>query len=631
MGSGEVVDLWAMAAELERQFAGYKQRLAERNGSKHDDAAADDDTGGGVGNGGGEEAEVEAEAEAGGSGGSGHDVRGRMYEAYVRRRDERLREGWSARMERKEAEVKALWAHLELGGRAGASGGGEKAPGGGGPTTDDGTAGDDEHVQMKTERNDDDKRRSSDAALAPKRISGKKHARTRSFSSSITTSRNRTDVGRRRALSQEPPPSEPHAAGDAGKDNRARPAGSAAGTTTATPRLKTSLRRKNSVKGHGFAKPAGPKLPRSLPRRASSGGLEPLSRDVVPPIADAAAPVQSHSSEQAVHGGTPKVSPPRPFVVRGNSCGGTDAANARTASPDSDCSEVVNAVADAEAKAKSTDIRKRSDEEVNASPDKLGNPNGEITSESDTEPSYVYINKDVVQEQAMRLPEPLAASDAEPEFCVKTNEENAEEPTAPTDATAAEIATTNAEEAPARESSDEASFSGRSGRSHPNSARPSFSSRDQSIERLLEADAALLRKKRAEKSALKTPSSAGSRDSGTARSPNGTVRGFKRFLSFGKKNRGREVTVIDCTSPSMPSLADDDSASGRWQSAGSIKPRMGSSDAASHDTDQGYPVSPRAACSLQSLVAASPAKSELAEIVPQEKSPKGKYFCAAYN
>ena len=38
-----------------------------------------------------------------------------------------------------------------------------------------------------------------------------------------------------------------------------------------------------------------------------------------------------------------------------------------------------------------------------------------------------------------------------------------------------------------------------------------------------------------------------------------------------------------------------------------------------------------AARSLQSLVAASPAKSELAEIVPQEKSPKGKHlFSVAY-
>jgi hypothetical protein len=43
----------------------------------------------------------------------------------------------------------------------------------------------------------------------------------------------------------------------------------------------------------------------------------------------------------------------------------------------------------------------------------------------------------------------------------------------------------------------------------------------------------------------------------------------------------------------VPSLADDDSASGGWRSAGSIKPRMGSSDAASDDTDHGCTASPR--------------------------------------
>lgn len=119
-GGEEVeVDLWAMAAELERQFAGYKQRLAERDGTAAREH--DDDTGGG--------GDDEGEAEAGGRS-SCSDVRGRMYEAYVRRRDERLREGWHARMERKEAEVKALWAQLELTGRAFAAA--ERAPGGGG-------------------------------------------------------------------------------------------------------------------------------------------------------------------------------------------------------------------------------------------------------------------------------------------------------------------------------------------------------------------------------------------------------------------------------------------------------------------------------------------------------------------
>ncbi|ONM00404.1 hypothetical protein ZEAMMB73_Zm00001d030154 [Zea mays] len=63
-----------------------------------------------------------------------------------------------------------------------------------------------------------------------------------------------------------------------------------------------------------------------------------------------------------------------------------------------------------------------------------------------------------------------------------------------------------------------------------------------------------------------------------------------RFLSFKKKHRGREVTVIDCTSP--PAAC-------------------------------GSPLAAAAVCSLQSLGAASPTKSELAEIVPQEKSPKG--------
>ncbi|RLN09677.1 uncharacterized protein C2845_PM11G23850 [Panicum miliaceum] len=618
----EAVDLWAMAAELERQFAGYKQRVAERGATAARErdgdagAAAHDGTGGA---GGGSVYEAAEADEAGGRGGSGSsDVRGIMYEAYVRRRDERLREGWRARMERKEAEVKALWAQLELTGRAGA--GAERAPGGGGDptttTTDAGAAAGDER---KTERNDDDKRRSSDTALAPRRITGKKHARTRSFSSSITANRNRSDAGRRRALSQEPPPSEPDASAEARKENRVRPAGGAA-TTTGTARPKTSLRRKNSVKGHVSEKPAGPKLPRSLPQRVSSGGLEALSREAALPIAEAAAPMQSSSSEYAADGETPKASPPRPFLVKDDSSDVTSAANARAASPESERGEVFEAVPvpDAESEAENTDVEKLCEEKVDASPDKLGNPNGEVTSDSETEPSYVYINKDNAEEQAM------AGSDAALDSDMRTNKENGEEIPAPVDATAAEIATTNAKEAPARESSDESLFSVRSGLS----ARPSCSSRDQSIERLLEADAVLLQKKReerAEKSTPKTPGSAGSRVSGAARSPRGTVRGFKKFLSFGKKNRGREVTVIDCTSPSVPSLADDDSTSGGWQSAGSIKTRMGSSDAASDDTDHGYTVSPRvsAACSLQNLVAASPAKSELAEIVvPQEKSPK---------
>uniref|UniRef100_A0A0E0GDP6 Uncharacterized protein n=1 Tax=Oryza nivara TaxID=4536 RepID=A0A0E0GDP6_ORYNI len=611
-----------MAAELERQFAGYKQRRAERSG-----APRGDDDGADARGGGGEEEEEEEEGD-----GDGGDVRGRRYEAYTRRRDERLREreGWRARMERKEAEVRALWAQLER--RAA------------GCATATATATDDDGggaagVREKAGK-DGEKRRRSDVAAPASRISGKKHARTRSFSSTATKS-SLPDAGARRALSQEPPPpptSERPTTAGAGSHRVARVTGGGATTTAPKPRV-FSGHRSSTAKEHGSSSAKGgttkPKPPRSLPRRSSSGGLENLKEAVLSNTCAAVAPAQSCSTEQAtVHGETGNASPPSPFA-------GAAAANARAASPDSDCGEAVDGGSyDREAEAKR--VGEHDAEEVTVSPQKLAN--GEITSDSDTEPSYVYVKKDDVEgeEDAMaRRSEALAVSDAKPaELEVEKNNSDAaargEETTAPpSDAVAAESATTIvAEEAPARESSDESSsssssFSGiRSGRGSPPSSAPaSYISRAPSIERLLEEDAALLRKKRqqsADKLALMamtttTMSTPPARVSGAARS-----RGFKSFLSFGKKNRrGKDVTVIDCTSPSVPSVADDDSGSGGWPSGETIKPRMASSDAASDDMDHGYAIaaSPQG-CSLQSLVVASPAKSELHEIDPQEKSPK---------
>lgn len=95
-GGGGDDDLWAKAAELERQFEGYKRRVAERRSSSA--AAADRHDGDGDGG------AVEVVAVG----------KGRRYDAYVRRRDEKLRQGWRARMERKEAEMKALWARLDV-------------------------------------------------------------------------------------------------------------------------------------------------------------------------------------------------------------------------------------------------------------------------------------------------------------------------------------------------------------------------------------------------------------------------------------------------------------------------------------------------------------------------------------
>lgn len=109
--------LRAKAAELERDFAGYKRRLAERRAQQ---AVAELAAGRRAGGGGDEE---EEEEERGGDDAAG---RGRRYEEYVRRRDERLRQEWRARMKRKEAEVQALWARLD---RTGSSRGSSRRAG----------------------------------------------------------------------------------------------------------------------------------------------------------------------------------------------------------------------------------------------------------------------------------------------------------------------------------------------------------------------------------------------------------------------------------------------------------------------------------------------------------------------
>uniref|UniRef100_A0A0D9VLV1 Uncharacterized protein n=1 Tax=Leersia perrieri TaxID=77586 RepID=A0A0D9VLV1_9ORYZ len=586
-GGGEVVDLWAMAADLERHFAGYKQRLADRTiHATPDDADAD--AIGGVNDvvGGGEEEEEE-------------EVRGRMYEAYTRRRDERLREGWRARMERKEAEVMALWARLER--RAG--GGGDTADGGGGAAGE--KAGDDEG----------EKRRSSDAAAPAGRISGKKHARTRSFSSPTTKTAHRDAVARR-ALSHEPPPpppptSEPPPAAAAGS-RRVTPVTGVRGSTSAEKRRVFSAQRTSAARDQRGSSAKCGKNPKPKPPSILSNICS----------AEATPPVQSCcSSEQntTIHGETEKDSSLQaPFAA---------------VSPDSDRGEIMAVGSGEDDKTK--DFEEHNSEEAMVS--RLANGDNNITSESETEPSYVYVVKKdiVVVDDDDAMARRSEALDSPP---------NCEDATSPESraGAVAESATTIAGEAPARESSDESPSSSFSAAS----AATSCISRAPSIERLLVEDAALLRKKRqevvaAEKRAVtpKTPTAAMATTStpparvsggggGAARSPReAAVRGFKRFLSFGKKNRsggGREVTVIDCTSPSVPSVADDDSGSGGgWQWTDTIKPRMASSDTASDDMDHGHVVSSSPqACSLQSLVAASPAKSELNEIDPHEKSPK---------
>lgn len=105
--------LRAQAAELERQFDVYKLRLAEK---RRDAAAAAAAAAAALVVVDHHPPNIGVEDGSGGRGAEKEDDevgRGRRYEAYVRRRDEKLRQGWLARMERKEAEVKALWARLD--------------------------------------------------------------------------------------------------------------------------------------------------------------------------------------------------------------------------------------------------------------------------------------------------------------------------------------------------------------------------------------------------------------------------------------------------------------------------------------------------------------------------------------
>ena len=109
-GAAGTDHLWAKAAELERDFAGYKRRLVKRRAHAV--------------------AEVAGRAGGGKEGVGDAAGRGRRYEEYVRRRDERLRQEWRARMERKEAEVQALWARLDRTGSRGSRRGGGDHDGG---------------------------------------------------------------------------------------------------------------------------------------------------------------------------------------------------------------------------------------------------------------------------------------------------------------------------------------------------------------------------------------------------------------------------------------------------------------------------------------------------------------------
>ncbi|KAM3208447.1 hypothetical protein ACQJBY_063242 [Aegilops geniculata] len=633
--------LWAQAAELERQFEGYKRRLAERRDAAAAAAAVaavsdrrrPDDGGDG-------EAEKEDEEEVG---------RGRRYEAYVRRRDEKLRQGWLARMERKEAEMKALWARLD---------GGRHRPG-------DGLAAAATASPAREQKPRSTEKPASPAT--PKCIPAMKLPRLRSATASPSPAAASPRLPSSRRASHPEPPTTPR------KENRMPPP-----STAATPRpLKTLSRTRSSLKdsskeergsvsssSSSSVKGESPRPPRFQPPRASydggAGGVKVKQATAPAPRSDADAAIaaaRSRSHEQVVLAEIKAAAAvsPGPLRIRRSGNG-----VARASSPsmalgrgqvdflsrlgNSDRNDVQSSEhLDAEAKNSNNKADGNGDGEAARSADKLGD--AEITGDSDTEPSYVYVKREheeVGEEEAAEVFEDTMASSP-------SSETMASSPSSETMAAPEETGTSVKESSGSGSlySNVQSSFSHGSeldasaaGSPLPT---PPPSGGALSTEELLEADAAMLRMKREEEDVVEEaehqsivflPSTCCTSRSdavpvaGMPQSPMDAVAGLKRFLTFGKKNgfngNGADgsATAAVVIERGAPPAADGGASQGPAQGDPINKPRACWSDAASDDLDSSYVVSPHVR-SLQSFVPLSPARSQLKEMMAlPTKSPR---------
>ncbi|XP_044436829.1 serine/arginine repetitive matrix protein 1 [Triticum aestivum] len=629
--------LWAQAAELERQFEGYKRRLAERRDAAAAAAAAvsdrrrPDDGSHGAGE---KEEEEDEEEEVG---------RGRRYEAYVRRRDEKLRQGWLARMERKEAEVKALWARLD---------GGRHRPG-------DGLAAAASPAREQKPRSIE----KPASPATPKCIPAMKLPRLRSATASPSPAAASPRLPSSRRASHPEPPTTPR------KENRMPPP-----STAATPRpLKTLSRTRSSLKdsskeergsvsssSSSSVKGESPRPPRFQPPRASydggAGGVKVKQAAAPAPRSDADAAIaaaRSRFHEQVVLAEikTAAAVSPGPHRTRRSGNG-----VARASSPsvalgrgqvdfltrlgNSDRNDVQSSEhSDAKAKNSNNKADGNGDGEVARSGDKLGD--AEITGDSDTEPSYVYVKRDheqVGDEEAAEVFEDTMASSP-------SSETMASSPSSETMAAASDATGTSVKESSGSLYSNvQSSFS--HGSELDTSAAgsplptPPPSGGALSTEELLEADAAMLRMKREEadeveeaehQSIVFLPSTCCASRSeavpvaGMPQSPMDTVAGLKRFLTFGKKNcngpDGPAAAAAVVIERGAPPAADGPASQGPAQGDPINKPRACWSDAASDDLDSSYVVSPHVR-SLQSFVPLSPARSQLKEMALPAKSPR---------
>ncbi|KAL6861873.1 hypothetical protein ACP4OV_017573 [Aristida adscensionis] len=601
--AGATADLWAKAAELERDFAGYKRRLAERR--EHAAAAV---AGRGA-------------DEVRGGGGGGEEVagRGRRYEEYVRRRDERLRHEWRARMERKEAEMKALWARLDRSASRRGGGGGD----GDGELAAAGLAGEKKPGNLEV------KVKPAAAPVTPRCSPAAKLSRPRtgvpSSPAAASPKLSTPDARRRASHSQRgsPPAAEPPATPR--KDTRLPIAAPAPAPGTPRPRTMMSRSRTMLRDRGGGGVGESPRPPRLQPPRSScdGGGSNRKEPARTPDVVDAIAVMQSSPSfsdhvvlaelfrlRSSGNGAEPAPSPllpPRDEPGRG---------------------EIARAGGNAGNKTDGEQADRRS-------ADKFAGV--EITGDSDTEPSYVYIKKDG-DEQAPRPSHSQPTSkDGEP-LSEEKDIANVEEPMASpdADAVAGEAPAADEEEASPRESSEslysnvQSSFS--RGSELDASATDSPPLTVPSPEAA--AAAARLRKNPEEEEEeteeisvpmASTPVS-GVTVSITVQSPMDAVAGLRRFLTFGKRNgRAGEVAaavVQRAPPPHAVAPAGDDSISGGWPAGDPVKATLGSPDAAaSDDMDSSYVISPHVGSS-QNCVPSYPANAERKEAVLQAKSPR---------
>uniref|UniRef100_A0A8I6Z7Z2 Uncharacterized protein n=1 Tax=Hordeum vulgare subsp. vulgare TaxID=112509 RepID=A0A8I6Z7Z2_HORVV len=607
MATTTMLPLWAQAAELERQFEGYKRRLAERRDAAAVATVSDRRRdGGGDGAGEKEKDEEEVEEEVG---------RGRRYEAYVRRRDEKLRQGWLARMERKEAEMKALWARLDAG---------RHRPGDVGLAATASPAREQKPRSMEKPA----------SPATPKCIPDMKLPRLRTATACPSPTAASPRLPSSRRASHPEPPTTPR------KENRIPPP-----STAATPRpLKTLSRTRSSLKdsskeergsvsssSSSSVRGESPRPPRFQPPRASydggAGGAK-VKQAAAPAqgSADAAvAAARSRFHEQVVLAEikTAAAVSPGPLRIRRSGNG-----VARASSPsvalghgqvdfltrlgNSDCNDVqVSEHSDAGAKNSSNKADGNGDGEVTRSGDKLGDAG--ITGDSDTEPSYVYVKREheeVGDKEAAEVFEDTMAS-------TPSSETMSSSPSSETTAAASnETGTSVKESSGSLYSNVQSSFS--HGSELDASAAgsplrtPPPSGGALSTEELLEADAAMLRMKREEEDEVEeaehqnivflpsTCCAARSVDvpvAGTPQSPMDAVAGLKRFLTFGKKNvNGADGSAV-VIERAPPPAADSD------------------------DLDSSYAASPHVR-SLQSFVPLSPARSQLKEMALPAKSPR---------